>query len=196
LGLWGWTGEASNSGVTMSKNALGSICFIFGLSLVWHTVTTFAREKCPERKRELVLCAGLQCMVWWLVSGANSATSLMALIAGICTVLLLGMRFINKKLVGIYLVAALLLFTGADFFFDASDMLIVALGRDSSLTTRTDLWDDVLRFRTNPILGAGFETFWLGYRLEWLQAKHWWGPNQAHNGYLEMYINLGWIGIV
>jgi O-antigen ligase len=23
----------------------------------------------------------------------------------------------------------------------------------------------------------------------------WWHPNEAHNGYLEVYLNLGWIGV-
>jgi O-antigen ligase len=24
---------------------------------------------------------------------------------------------------------------------------------------------------------------------------YWWHPNEAHDGYLEMYLNLGWIGV-
>jgi O-antigen ligase len=24
---------------------------------------------------------------------------------------------------------------------------------------------------------------------------YWWHPNQAHNGYLEIFLNLGWIGL-
>ena len=27
-------------------------------------------------------------------------------------------------------------------------------------------------------------------------AKHWWKPTGSHNGYLETYINLGWIGVL
>jgi O-antigen ligase len=27
-------------------------------------------------------------------------------------------------------------------------------------------------------------------------AKWWWHPIQAHNGYIETYLNLGWIGLV
>jgi O-antigen ligase len=48
----------------------------------------------------------------------------------------------------------------------------------------------------NPLLGTGFETFWLGDRLQ----KMWSGHmgirlNEAHNGYLEVYLNLGFCGV-
>jgi O-antigen ligase len=54
----------------------------------------------------------------------------------------------------------------------------------------------VLALVPNPILGAGFESFWLGSRLEKMWAAYWWHPNQAHNGYIEIFINLGAVGIV
>jgi O-antigen ligase len=42
----------------------------------------------------------------------------------------------------------------------------------------------------------GFESFWLGKRLDTLWRQFFWHPLQAHNGYIETYLNLGWIGIV
>ena len=27
-------------------------------------------------------------------------------------------------------------------------------------------------------------------------SRHWWKPTQAHNGYLELYLNLGLVGLV
>src|SRR5438132_8108506 len=134
-------------------------------------------------------------MLWWLVTMANSKTALMALIVGICAMLMLSVRFIDKKLISAYLVAGILLVAGADSVFGISDAILVALGRDATLTGRTELWNDVLTFRVNPLFGAGFESFWLGERLESLWQKHPWRPNQAHSGYLEMYLNLGYIGV-
>src|SRR6185295_360779 len=46
-----------------------------------------------------------------------------------------------------------------------------------------------------PWVGTGFETFWLGPRAEFFWTKYYFHPNQAHNGYIETYINLGWIGV-
>jgi hypothetical protein len=32
--------------------------------------------------------------------------------------------------------------------------------------------------------------------VEGLWKKYWWKPNQAHNGYYETYLNLGYIGVL
>jgi len=47
----------------------------------------------------------------------------------------------------------------------------------------------------NPILGTGFESFWLGKRPEQLQGLFFYSLNEAHNGYLETYLTLGLIGV-
>jgi len=69
------------------------------------------------------------------------------------------------------------------------------LGKDPTLTDRTDIWGLVVSLMPNAWLGAGFENFWLGPRLEKIWSVYSWGPNQAHNGYLEIFLNLGWIGV-
>jgi len=54
-----------------------------------------------------------------------------------------------------------------------------------------------LQTDTNPLFGAGFESYWLGERTAkmWAMPEFWWHPNEAHNGYLELYLNLGIIGL-
>ena len=47
----------------------------------------------------------------------------------------------------------------------------------------------------HPWVGTGFESFWLGDRAKALWENHWWHPNEAHNGYLEVFLNLGWVGV-
>ncbi len=69
------------------------------------------------------------------------------------------------------------------------------MGRESTLTGRTDIWHLVLGMTGNPLVGTGFESFWLGSRLQKMWSIYWWHPNEAHNGYLEVYLTLGWIGI-
>jgi O-antigen ligase len=54
----------------------------------------------------------------------------------------------------------------------------------------------VLSLHTNPLVGTGFESFWLGSRLQVVWSASDVGILQAHNGYLEIYINLGWIGVI
>jgi len=47
----------------------------------------------------------------------------------------------------------------------------------------------------NPLLGTGFESFWLGDRPRLIQRTYELILNEAHNGYLEVFLNLGWIGV-
>jgi len=71
-----------------------------------------------------------------------------------------------------------------------------ALGRDSSFTGRTDIWKTVIPMCPNPLIGAGFESFWNTYggNLTAL-GPYLKGINEAHDGYIETYLNLGSIGL-
>jgi O-antigen ligase len=72
-----------------------------------------------------------------------------------------------------------------------------AIGRNPTLTGRTEIWEAVLSMAPNPLVGAGFESFWLSRRV----AEGLWTLfpglplNEAHNGYIEVYLNLGWVGV-
>jgi len=44
------------------------------------------------------------------------------------------------------------------------------------------------------LLGTGYESFWLGSRLDVIWKAF--GPiNESHNGYIEVYLNLGLVGV-
>ena len=78
--------------------------------------------------------------------------------------------------------------------FGVNAQLAGAVGRDPTLTDRTKIWHLLLSLHTDPILGTGYESFWLGPRLVTIWRRF--GPiNEAHNGYLEVYLNLGLIGL-
>ena len=81
-------------------------------------------------------------------------------------------------------------------FFNPGGGMVEALGKDPTLTGRTEIWGLVLGLHTNPWFGTGFESFWLGPRLDKMRTALPNFPiNEAHNGYLEVYLNLGWAGI-
>jgi exopolysaccharide production protein ExoQ len=190
-----FTGEGQQTGVTINKNTLGAVCMVMGLFFVYHflKVHKFARTK--QRRQELAVTIFILWMIAWLMWQANSATSLAGLVLGVSIILLLGLRAVNKRFLGAYVLTGIVVFSIAAMVFDANSAVIGALGRDSTLTGRTELWGEVLEMVSNPLFGTGFESFWLGERLEKLWALHWWQPTQAHNGYLEIYINLGIAGL-
>ncbi|MGB9475237.1 MAG: hypothetical protein WCE87_09235, partial [Candidatus Udaeobacter sp.] len=89
----------------------------------------------------------------------------------------------------------LVLLIAAEMMFGVSSRMSENLGRGSELSGRTGLWTTLLGLHTNPIFGTGFESFWLGKRLEELEGIFYFIPNEAHNGYLETYLTLGGIGV-
>ena len=132
----------------------------------------------------------------WLIRVADSATPTIGLVAGAGALLFLGMRFVNKRLIGTYLVGGLVILATANAVFGLSDLVLSAVGRNATLTGRTELWQQIWQFSGDPIIGNGFEGFWLGERLTKMWDLYWWHVNEAHNGYCGVLLNLGIIGLI
>ena len=148
------------------------------------------------RRNERLLSFFFLAMIWWLLSLANSATSLVCALVGIGMMLVLAVRWVSKKHLGSWLIAGFLVFGVLESTVGVYGSVLKMLGRNTTLTDRTEVWADVLALAKNPLFGAGFESFWLGERLERMWAKWWWQPTQAHNGYIETYLNLGGVGVL
>jgi exopolysaccharide production protein ExoQ len=76
--------------------------------------------------------------------------------------------------------------------------LLGLLGRDATLSGRTLIWHQVWLFvAQKPLLGWGYEAFWRGMRGEAFRvdaALHFM-VFHAHNGFLEIWLNLGLAGL-
>lgn len=195
-GFDSWTGLAVNTGITTNKNILGCDCFILGLFFIWHFLQVRRHEKGVARRNELILCLFFFVMIGWLFIMAHSSTSLGAFLLAVAMMLFLGLKFVNRRRIGVYMIAIGVTCCLAEAFFGIHNIIIQLLGRNSTLTGRTDIWQVLLNWDINPILGVGFESFWLGERMDKLAGLF---PglnlNEAHNGYLETYINLGLLGL-
>jgi exopolysaccharide production protein ExoQ len=187
-------GAAMTKGISGGKNSLGVDCLILGFCFFWHLLQTWRTERNTQRRNELRLIAGLLIGILYLLGLSHSATSTICLLVAILIVVFVGIRSINKNSIGTYMLAALVLLGAAELAFGISGHLSEALGRGSTLTGRQEIWSVVLRFQDNPILGAGFESFWLGERrVRIREVMKFLGG--SHNGYLEIYLNLGLIGL-
>ena len=194
-----WTGAPEYTGASTSKNMLGAICLIAALYLVWDTVDRWPERKTRAITRRLVVNGLMILTALWLMNLSNSATSRVCLVLG-CLIILLAhtkLAKANPRRILIAIPAALVSYVVVDFFVDVSSLVAELLGRDPSLTGRRGIWSAVLAQQTNPLLGVGYQTFWLGQRLlgvfKTLDTAF--IINEAHNGYLEVYLNLGLIGL-
>jgi exopolysaccharide production protein ExoQ len=191
-----WLGEVGYQGVTTNKNALGVICLLFGLGSVWRFVSAYRDRECTGRTRRLIAHGIILCMVLWLFWIANSMTSLGSFLMASTLFLVANSPVVNRRPAFLHLLIALMLVVSFSvLFLGVSPGVLETMGRNPTLTDRTEVWGVLLSLVRNPLLGTGFESFWLGPRLEKMWSIYWWHPNEAHNGYLEIFLNLGWIGV-
>jgi exopolysaccharide production protein ExoQ len=190
-----WMGESSYRGVAQNKNLLGLLCLVCGLILVWDLVRSNANAR-PHNVRGMLITLLCLAMVVWLFSLAGSSTAIFCFIIG--CILLVGIGLIRNGIahIGKFLLLTVIILVSLEFTLDLSRKIVQALGREMTLTGRTELWKELLKIKINSFFGAGFESFWLGERMQVFWTKYWWLPNEAHNGYLEVYLNLGWTGIL
>jgi exopolysaccharide production protein ExoQ len=193
-----WTGQGYFVGATTSKNMLGLLCLVSGIFFLWDTAVRWPSRKDKRTKLIIGINVSFFAMTLWLLNIADSATSRICLAIG--SVVLVASQIGTFKrhpkllLVPIPIVFLLYLFLTFALGIDLNAAVAVMVGRDPTLTGRTDIWDAVLSLHTNPILGTGYESFWLGPRLQQIWAMVG-GINEAHNGYLQTYLNLGFVGV-
>jgi O-antigen ligase len=183
-------------GVTGHKNALGMLCMLLGIYFCWLFLYRPVEHSTPKDKIRIGLYSVMVIMIVWLTYKANSATSLFCTFIAISVLLVSRMPSFRKnpqRVLPIF-ISLFLLFFSLEYFFNIKDQIITLLGREPTLTSRVPMWSDLISMVRNPILGYGYDSFWLGERQQIIYSN--WGiSGNAHNGYLEMYLNLGLIGL-
>lgn len=191
-----WTWEPMFSGVTTFKNLLGMTCLVFALGSLWRFLDAYSNRQDTYRTRHLIAHGALIAMAMWLFWAANSMTSLSCFLMAGGVMIGASWNWVAKRVWAVHamvlLVICLSLFA---LFFDVGGGLVQSLGRDPTLTGRTTIWNIVRTISDSPLVGTGFESFWMGERLERAQQLIGQDIQEAHNGYLELYLNLGWIGV-
>lgn len=142
---------------------------------------------------------GLAGLASLLVLLTTSKTSLLGLLLGF-SILGIGAwmkRGINTGLVtlwvGVILIGA---FTATLIF--APELVFQVLGRDMTLTGRTDIWITLIDFiEQRPLFGYGYGAFWSldSNPGNWVRDTLEWDAPTAHNGWMEVTLALGLVGL-
>jgi exopolysaccharide production protein ExoQ len=191
-------GNPMNNGVATQKNSLGLITLVIALGAMWHFLNVLQVKRQRNRTRVLLAQGTLLAFCIAVLVMAQSATSIACFILGAILLLAAHMPMIRRRPRAMHTLVVLMFLSGGVIKILGGQAAVVhALGRKPDLTGRADIWSAVLSVASNPIVGAGFESFWLGPRLELVYSRlsGYQHVNEAHNGYIEVYLNLGLIGV-
>ena len=195
-------GEPMNTGVATTKNMLGVMVLVVSLGVVWRVIALLRDKSAPNRRRHLIAQSVLLAFCIVLLGMAHSATALACFLLGSTVILLGNLRMVRRWPAWLHALSLAAVLLGGLTVFTGSEGggAVRALGR-SNLSGRTEIWAAVIPAVPNAMVGAGFESFWItpSCRRELIRnLQGWWHPeglNESHNGYLEVYLNLGWIGV-
>jgi O-antigen ligase len=180
-------------GLWAEKNALGDNMALFAPAFVAAALLNRRRAK-----------------LWWAFFGlavlllllSTSKTSLIALMLGFAAACFIAVvrrggaiavAAIYAAVVGVALAAAVILF--------ARNELFALLGKDATLTGRTEIWAAILtEVKKHPWLGHGYGTVWTEEGrwgpLAWIVKHAGFRPHHAHSSWMEQLLWLGISGFV
>jgi len=197
LGTYRDRSYLGNCGVSTDKNMLGVTVFVLSVGAFWLILRLLSDKSGPDRARHFLARGTLLAFGISLLVMAHSATSAACFVFGAGLMLGSGWSVVGRRPAAVHaFVFAVLLTGGLIVFFGGYACVVQVMGRPTNLNDRTEIWRTLVPLATNPLVGAGYESFWLGPRLERM-----WNAfpgdylNEAHNGYLETYLNLGWTGV-
>ena len=80
----------------------------------------------------------------------------------------------------------------------APDAVLGLVGKDATFTGRTDIWNELLRsIAQRPLLGFGYMAYWAPDSAPrfWLVEALEWNAPSGHNGWLDLAISVGLVGV-
>jgi O-antigen ligase len=159
--------------------------------------------------------------LWWVligvgVSGAclvlsHSSTSLLATAFVIAFLLMLMRSPPSLRRYMPYIVGAFAIITVAyglavlrivPMLDHLLDPITALTGKDKTFSARTQIWDIIKEhIQDSPILGTGYGAYWTAPvpsspSYIFLSRMQGFWPGEAHNGYLEMVNDLGYVGLI
>jgi O-antigen ligase len=187
-------------GVTYGKNSLGVLCMLSALFLIWMLAKTRKQTKRSSARYETMANVVVLGLTFWLLrgrGGAYSATSVVVLIIGLATLFTLRRRNLSLHLLAMACLFTLTLGLFYPFIWQSlttNPVRVVAswTGRSETLTGRNQIWNQLIPVsQEHPVLGVGYGGFWIN-PLEFDKFT----VNQAHNGYLDIFIEVGAVGLI
>jgi len=175
-------------GVFIHKNGLGTSMVISAI-----TFLCFRAKSVPGLLGKYL---GLAVSVCLLIGSESKGSYVVMLVALLLMLLYRLLHLYWKRLIPAATAAFVALAFTAAYVASNADAFFRALGKNASLTGRIPLWTIVLNMSSNHrLLGYGFAGFWAANsHAVWSRVG--WTPSKAHNGFIDMLLDLGLLGLV
>lgn len=190
LGAPGWRG------VFVNKNELGIIMATGAVTYFYSLIHGYKNIKFIQMII-YVICFGISLLVLYL---AHSSTSIVIFMLGVMLCILVKMTH-RRVGVAIIIWSAIILLLAPAVIIVTNQLDVIAplLGRSSQLTGRIDVWLLLPSFIAERLwLGHGLGAFWVAdstnVALIWDAVR--WNPPHAHEGWLDLLLELGVAGLV
>lgn len=179
-------------GLWMEKNGLG------GLMALGFCLLSAAAVLNPNRARLWWSFAGLALV---LVLMSTSKTSLVSLlVGGMALAFVLVVRRGPAAGAAMTWVAVTGVALLGGFVLVAADVFFAILGKDATLTGRTEIWSAAMRqIELKPWLGYGYSAVWddtSGWGpFAWISKHAGFQAHHAHNSWIEQWLGMGILGL-
>jgi exopolysaccharide production protein ExoQ len=177
-------------GIFVHKNVLGRMMVLSVLIFLVCAKTE------SEKKARHWFAAGLACLLLLLARSATSLAVLAAMLGFLACCRWL--RLSKSALIKASIAGMVAFGLGVYWISQNLEQILELFGKDFTLTGRLQLWIlSTVMAMQRPWFGHGYNAFWLGpgSASEHILAVVQWDAPHAHNGLLEVWLELGLAGV-
>lgn len=180
-------------GIYSQKNILGRRFVLSGAIFFFLAMTT--------RQNRWVLWLGyITSGILVLCSSSTTSLGNLLIVTGAFPVYQRVLRFRYTTLIPTLTFISTMSLAFYVLFVTYADQILGSIGKDTTLTGRSEIWPAVLEMiEKKPLLGYGYGAFWFGSDTSgatYVQESVGWTTPSAHNGFLDLWLAVGLIGVL
>ncbi len=186
-------------GLFIQKNSMARLLFFSSLVFLSLLAAKNSGTRDPAHRSMRGWYRGGLLICAFMIALSQSKTALLLLILLACLVPALKvLRSSHPIVFPLVICAGLITIMASLVAITHYEAILLALGRDATLSGRTDLWEVMIeKIGQRPWIGYGYAGFWEGKAGEsidiWYRARDM--PPHGHNGFLDLSLDLGLVGL-
>ncbi|WP_339381540.1 O-antigen ligase family protein [Brasilonema bromeliae] len=187
-------------GVIAHKNHLGRLMNVSTIVFLLLCVDNSLYQQKSQQKYKWILWVGFVLSAILIILSTSKTAFVVFLSLTTILQLYKALRGNYNQVIPSVLTVILLVGSIAILLLDNLPVIATALGRDLTLTGRTDIWGVMFELIwERPLLGYGFNAVWQSWDNE-VTAYLWrtleWQCPYGHNGFMDLLAELGIVGLI